>query len=67
MGRKSLLFWVEVVCETCSVAGPGTWTHGYIPAKRMKADALAAGWTFYQGMSFCSERCRKIALTPIGG
>lgn len=67
MVRKPLLFWVEVVCETCSVAGAGTWAHGRIPAKELKAEAMAAGWMFYQGMSFCSERCRKIALTPIGG
>ena len=52
------LFWVELVCASCSGTTSGDWTAGRVNIKQMKAQAVTEGWSFGGTHAFCSDACR---------
>lgn len=57
-GPVRTLFWVELVCASCSDTTAGQWTDGRIRIKEVKAQAASEGWSFGGVHTFCSAACR---------
>lgn len=51
------LFWVELVCASCSSTTAGGWASRQIPVRQMKKEASALGWAFNGKDAFCSPKC----------
>ena len=52
-----MFVWCEIVCRGCSSSVAGLFVSGPIPRREMKKDALAYGWKFEHGESFCCKYC----------
>lgn len=49
--------WCEIVCRKCSGTAPGQFTLGAIPRAALEKEALAQGWKFAHGETFCCAKC----------
>jgi hypothetical protein len=55
--RERTLFWVELVCASCSQTRTGTWAEKTIKVAEEKKAAREEGWLFKGIHSFCSADC----------